>query len=226
MDAHIPLKWRLVQDYLDKNSPPSEFPVFLKPEWGQNSNGVVRIDNKTDFLKFDESKSKTPYIIQQAAPELQEYEIFYIRDADNQQDLIELTITQSINHSDEVYPINSIHNPQVVYQNRTLDFSVNELKQIKQHLQELPQFRISRIGLRANSKADLIKGLFHIIEVNLFAPFPINLLDKETSDKAKHIFIKNNMYHLVRVSNTTPRKYFNRFVFFKKIIKHYHSKTV
>lgn len=92
-------------------------------------------------------------------------------------------------------------------------------------MQELPHFRIARVGLRANSKQDLLKDLFHIIEINLFALFPINLLDNSISKKTKHQFIKDNMYHLVRISNTTPKEHFNRFVFFKKVIKHYQSKA-
>ncbi|MBE8189685.1 MAG: hypothetical protein HAW58_02190 [Candidatus Thioglobus sp.] len=226
MDANIPLKWRLQQDYLDKNNPPQDFPVFLKPEWGQNSNGIFRLDTLADFMNFDDKKSKIPNIIQQAAPEINEFEIFYIRDADKQKNLITLTITQSINRSDERFPINNINNKNVIYRDCTADFSADELAKICTHLQELPNFRIARVGLRTNSKADLIAGLFHIIEVNLFAPFPINLLDKNISNKSKYAFIKGNMRHLVRVSNTTPRQHFNRLVFFKKIIKHYQSKVV
>jgi hypothetical protein len=109
IDEHIPLKWRLQQYYFDKNHMPTEFPVFLKPEWGQNSNGIVRIDTKEDFLTV-QIKSKIPYIVQQVAAEVYEYEIFYIRDTDNPQHLAVLTITQSINQSDDRYPINSIYN--------------------------------------------------------------------------------------------------------------------
>ncbi len=225
MDVHIPLKWRLRQYYLDKHNPPEVFPVFLKPEWGQNSNGVARVDSQADFLAFDSTANKIPYIVQYAAPGLQEYEIFYIRDANNQQELIELTITQSINRSDERYPINSVNNFDVAYHTITQNFTKTELVKIKTHLQNLPSFRIARIGIRADSKANLVSGIFHIVEVNLFAPFPINLLDKNISKQAKHRFIKDNMRHLVNVSDTTPKKHFNRFVFFKKIIKHYQSKT-
>lgn len=225
MDARIPLKWRLAQNYLDKNNPPNKFPVFLKPEWGQNSNGIVKVNSQEEFSAFDDNKSKIVYIVQQAAPEMQEYEIFYIRDADDKSKYITLTITRSINQSNERYPINNINNNDVIYKNYTPDFTDEELHKIKQHLQELPAFRIARIGLRANSKQDLLNGVFHIIEVNLFAPFPINLLDNDTPKNIKHQFIKDNMYHLVRTSNTTHKKHFNRFVFFKKIIKHYQSKT-
>jgi hypothetical protein len=94
---------------------------------------------------------------------------------------------------------------------------------LQTYLQELPSFRIARVGLRANSKADLLLGFFHIIEINLFAPFPIHLLDNSVAKKTKYKFIKDNMKHLVKVSDTTPKQHFNRFVFFRKIIKHYQN---
>lgn len=225
MDGHIPKKWRLQQHYLDKNNPPNKFPVFLKPEWGQNSNGIVKVNSKQDFENFDEHSSKVPYIVQEAAGEAEEYEIFYIRDVKDEKRYISFTITQSINQSGERYPINSIHNGDVIYRDCTMNFSVGELVQLQQYLQELPSFRIARVGLKTSSRASLLNGLFRIIEVNLFAPFPINLLDNNTSKHSKNQFIKDNMYHLVRVSNTTHKKHFNRFVFFKKVIKHYQTKS-
>ncbi|CAC9459481.1 hypothetical protein [uncultured Gammaproteobacteria bacterium] len=224
IDAYIPLKWRLQQSYLDKNKPPSDFPVFLKPEWGQNSNGIIRIDKLQDFVNF-RTKSKIPYIVQYAAHECKEYEIFYIRDAENLNQLSTLNITQSINYSDERYPINGIHNKSMIYRDITASFSPQEMQILQRHLQQLPNFRIARVGVRANSKADLLVGLLHIIEINLFAPFPIQLLDNTVSKASKRQFIKDNMRHLVKVSNTIPKKYFNHFVFLKKIIKHYQSKA-
>lgn len=225
IDKCIPIKWRLKQSYLDRNNIPSEFPVFLKPEWGQNSNGIIRINNSQDFLNF-RTKAKIPYIVQYAAHESKEYEIFYIRDAEYKNQFSTINITQSINHSNERYPINGIYNNAMIYRDITHDFSHHKFRAILQkHLKELPNFRIARIGLKANSKADLLAGLFHIIEINLFAPFPIHLLDNSVSKKTKYSFIKNNMKHLVKVSNTTPKKHFSRLVFSRKIIKHYQSKV-
>ena len=40
----------------------------------------------------------------------------------------------------------------------------------------------------------------------------------------KDKFVKNAMYDLVKVSATTPKKHFNKFVFLNKIIKHYQTK--
>ncbi|BAS67480.1 hypothetical protein [Bathymodiolus septemdierum thioautotrophic gill symbiont] len=225
MDARIPKKWRLEQYYFDKNNPPSAFPVFLKPEWGQNSNGIIRIDNEQEFLNFNPASSKIPYILQYAAHEKKEYEVFYILDAEDKTRLSTLNIAQSINGSDERYPVNGINNKNTLYQDITQEFSVKELDILHVYLRELPSFRIARVGLRANSKEDLLLGLFHIIEINLFAPFPIHLLDNSVAKKTKYKFIKDNMKHLVKVSNTTPKEHFNRFVFFKKIIKHYQSKS-
>lgn len=225
MDAFIPKKWRLEQNYFDKNNPPKTFPVFLKPEWGQNSNGIIKINNHHDFLSFDQENGKIPYILQYAAHEEKEYEIFYIRDANDVTALSALNIAQSLNSSGEYYPVNGIYNKDTTHQDITQDFCDKELNILQTHLQELPPFRIARVGLRADSKADLLLGAFHIIEINLFAPFPIHLLDNRVSKKTKYKFIKDNMKHLVEVSNTTPKKHFNRFVFSKKIIKHYQSKT-
>lgn len=223
MDQRIPSKWQLQQSYLDIKNPPNAFPVFLKPEWGQNSNGIMRIDNLQDFVNF-KTNSKIPYITQQVASEKNEYEIFYIRDVKDKTQLSTLDITQSINQSDERYPINGIHNEDMVYQDITQQFSKQELKILQTHLQELPPFRIARVGVKANSKIDLLAGMFHIIEVNLFAPFPIHLLDNSVSKKTKQQYIKTNMKNLVKVSKTIPKAYFNRFVFSKKIIKHYQAK--
>jgi hypothetical protein len=52
--------------------------------------------------------------LQYAAHEEKEYEIFYIRDATNKKCLSTLNITQSLNRSDERYPVNGIHNKETV----------------------------------------------------------------------------------------------------------------
>jgi hypothetical protein len=220
----IPEKWKLEQNYFDKNIVPKKFPVFMKPEWGQNSNGIVRIDSLDDFLACDYEKSKIPYIVQELAVDKNEYEIFYIRDYRNTNELITITITQSINNSNEDYPINGVKNKNVEYKDITNDFSAKEIVIIKNNLKQLPDFRIARFGIKSNSKEDLLKGLFKIIEINLFAPLPINLLDNKVDKSYKHKFIKKNMRNLVMISSLVPKKNFNRFVFFKKIIRHNQSK--
>jgi hypothetical protein len=60
------------------------------------------------------------------------------------------------NSKSERYPVNGIHNKETVYQDITQDFCEKELSVLQTYLQELPSFRIARVGLRANSKADLL----------------------------------------------------------------------
>ena len=224
IDKHIPKEWLLKQEYFTKDTKISNFPVFLKPEWGQNANGIVRIDSTEELNDFDIKDKKTPYIVQEAAKENIEHEVFYIRGTEKTNKYSVLTVTKAVNTNQGQYPINHIRNENVKYVDSTSDFSLSELEKIKSILDKLPKFRIARISLKANSKNDLLEGLFHIIEINLFAPYPINLLDENTSQKDKNKFVKNAMYELVKVSNTIPKEHFNKFVFTHKIIKHYQTK--
>jgi hypothetical protein len=173
-------------------------PLEFCPHSGFKNTGKV-----SGRLNFDPKNGKIPYILQYAAHEEKEYEVFYIRDAANQKCLSTLNITQSLNHSDERYPVNGIHNKETVYQDITQDFCEKELDILQKYLQELPSFRIARVGLRANSKTELLLGFFHIIEINLFAPFPIHLLDDSVSKKTKYKFIKDNSNIILNDSNTT-----------------------
>jgi hypothetical protein len=222
IDPYIPKKWRLKQDNLDKKNPPKNFPVFIKPEWGQNANSIEKINSLEAFNRY-KSKIKIPMIVQEIALGKKEFEVFYIQDYRDKNNCITLNITETINNK-EPYPINSIENKNTYYQDITDTFSNNELEIVKKSLRELPCFRITRICIRADSKKDLLEQTFKIIEINLFAPMPLILLDKNISKKIKREFIKKNMLNLVKVSATTPKKDFNRFVFFKKIIKHYQVK--
>ncbi|SFV56375.1 hypothetical protein MNB_SUP05-5-483 [hydrothermal vent metagenome] len=222
IDKLIPEKWRLNQFFFNKNTHPKSFPVFLKPEWGQNANGIVKINNSTEFKDF-KTDIKIPFIVQEAAIGMKEYEVFCIQNPNKNTDYITLTITETKNNS-EVYPINNINNPNTFYYDITNSFSDAEIKKIKNNLKELPIFRITRFCIRTESKTNFINGIFQIVEINLFAPFPLNLLDKNISNKEKNNFIIKNMQYLVQVSKNIPKKYFNNFVFLKKIKTHYQTK--
>jgi hypothetical protein len=224
IDQYIPKQWLLKQEYFTKDSLVNNFPVFLKPEWGQNANGIVRIDSVNELESFSIENQKLPYIIQEAAKENIEYEIFYIRGNEETNNYPILTITYALNTTQGQYPINHIRNKNVKYLDCTSDFSHNELEKVKSILDKLPPFRIARVSLKTNSKEELLEELFHIIEINLFAPFPINLLDENTSQTDKDIFIKKATCALVKVSANIPKKHFNNFVFTKKIIRHYQTK--
>ena len=139
------------------------------------------------------------YLLQQAAPEQREFEIFSI-DAnrhDGQHDVF--TITEAIN-SRERFPINSKYNKHTRYTDITDQFSSDQQATIASYLSEIGQFGISRMSVRSNTVDDLVAGQFHVIEINLFLPMPINLLDSEYSWPQRWRFIRNTMMSLAHAT--------------------------
>ena len=226
INKEIPNKWRLCQYYLKKNEPPNIYPVFLKPEWGQNGNGIKLVHSLTEFnaicMQLSQHK-KRAFIVQEIAIEKKEFEIFYIRSADDKKDYVALTITEVVNHY-EPHPINTIHNKHTNYHDCTHLLSKADILAIKGHLQKLPDFRLARVGVKTNSIEDLVCGVFKIIEINLFTPMPLNLLDDAISKADKIHFIKQSMYDLARISSNISKQHFKRFLFLKKVIRHYQVK--
>ena len=58
MDALIPSQWRLPQFADQAGLFPESYPVFIKPEWGQNSQGIVRADNEQQLIKHRQTRQK------------------------------------------------------------------------------------------------------------------------------------------------------------------------
>lgn len=225
IDTHIPDKWRLSQAYLDIANPPVDYPIFLKPEWGQNSYGIQVIHSLEAFKRayLSLKDHKVPYIVQTLAPGNIEYELFYIQDPQDSQNCATLTITQVENNNEDC-PVNAIGNQHTFYQDITDDFNEAEIEKLKTHLRDLPCFKIARVGLKANNKLALLAGNFKIIEINLFAPMPLHLLDSKHSKQYKTNFIRTNMRYLVELSSKIPRKKFKPFIFWKKVRRHYQIK--
>ena len=178
IDRLIPEKWRLAQYYDDGERVPSNFPVFFKPEWGQNSSGIMRADDEADIARIRNQikDSRIRYLVQQAATESIEFEIFSILCHKDKNRYSQLTVTQATNQN-EFYPVNSVYNPDTQYREITGDLTSDQLERVWELLGEIERFPISRVGLRADSVEDLLAGKFHIIEINLFIPMPINMLD-------------------------------------------------
>ena len=205
LDDLIPKRWRLTQTLDSDNLYPLVFPVFLKPEWGQNGKGIHRADNQTELSKLRGKLKAQPqrYLLQEAAQETREFEIFSIDidKSDGHHDI--LTITETVNTS-ERFPINSIFNQRSTYQDITEQFSSAQRETLAGYLSDIGQFSISRLSVRANSIEDLIAGNFHVIEVNLFFPMPINLMDKRFSFKQNLAFTWNAMMCLARATKAIP----------------------
>ena len=200
-DLLIPEKWRLAQSIDSESLTPSSYPVFLKPEWGQNAHGIHRADDQTQLLSLRTRLKDEPqrYLLQEAATGQREFEIFSIDSnrADNKHDVF--TITEAKNDSED-FPINSKYNRFTRYVDITAEFSSEQQEQVANYLSEIGQFGISRMSVRANSNNDLVAGKFHVIEINLFLPMPINLLDESYSWPQRLRFIRSSMMSLAQAT--------------------------
>lgn len=219
MDKRIPKQW-LLEQFMDLGArDPSHYPVFIKPEWGQNSQGVVRVDNllQLNALRQQRTSRHPFYLIQQAAPEKREFELFMIPDEHDLQKFSVLSVTETGNRSAEALPVNGIYNEDSYYQNCAPRLTEAQLLAIWGHLKKMGNYRIARYGVRADSLEDLIAGKFHVVEVNLYVPMPLLLLVEDFSLIKKLQFIKSAMKQLVFVTKTIPESQLSKSVFFKKL---------
>jgi len=219
MDQRIPEQWRLHQ-FLDiGNDEPKNYPVFVKPEWGQNSRGIKRADDIQALadIRLNRSDTKLNYLIQEAAPGKREFEVFIIPSSTPGSAPAVVSITETINNSGEDYPVNGIYNPSTGYKDISNEFSREQLLTLWQHLKTIGSFRISRFGIRANSIDALFMGEFHIIEVNLFLPMPLILLCDNRCWKTKLKLCVRYMWHLAKVTKSIPSSQTHKPVFFKKL---------
>lgn len=201
IDQLIPQRWRLNQSVDNGTISPDSYPVFLKPEWGQNAHGIHRVENVDDLKRVRaqlKSQAKR-YMMQQAAPGTREFEIFSIDSNryDEQHDV--LTVTEAINNS-ERFPINSKYNRNTQYRDISEQFSAAERHQLSRYISEIGRFGISRMSVRSNSIDAMLSGEFHVIEINLFLPMPINLLDSDYSFAERLRFIGSSMMSLARAT--------------------------
>ena len=216
IDQDIPQKWKLDQRLDDGQYLPLEWPVFIKPEWGQNAAGVERADSPEDLerIRACNKNHKIRYLLQQGATERREFEVFSIRDSVDKERYAVFTVTEAVN-DEEPNPINGIYNPGTSYVEITDQFDRSELFQLWQHVNSIGNFNISRASLRANSTADLLAGNFHVIEINLFLPMPINMLDRRFSRKQIFDMIRRYMMSLARITKARDKSLPEKPVFTK-----------
>lgn len=199
MDSLIPDRWRLHQVVDSENLQPESYPVFLKPEWGQNAHGIHRADDQAQLLVLRnrvEHKSQR-YLLQEAAPGQREFEIFSIdaNRSDGVHDI--LTVTEAVN-SRERFPINSKYNKFTRYSDITQQFTAEQQQRIASYLSQIGEFGISRMSVRADTLEALVAGDFRVIEINLFLPMPINLLDSNYTWVQRWAFIRKSMMCLAQ----------------------------
>lgn len=224
MDRLIPQKWRLRHEYLhrehlhheDNAYQPEHYPVFVKPEWGQNARDVFRADDAAALaqLRQNTGPARTRYFIQQCATEKREFEIFSILHHADKNRYAELSITETVNSS-HANPINSIYNPNTSYREITDKFSAAEKQALWEMLGQIGIFGICRVSLRADSISQMLAGKLHIIEVNLFAPMPINLLDPKHSNRECWQMIRRYMLALAKITKYRDQSLAEKPVFTK-----------
>ncbi len=182
IDQLIPAEWRLEQRYEDGKWMPQRYPVFLKPEWGENAAGIYRADNLNQLIEYrDQIKnSKVGYLIQSGATESREFEVFTLRDHKDNNTYSIMSITEALNEREQ-NPVNSINNQDTCYQDITDRFSVKQKQILWNILERIGSFGIARLSVRSDSIDDLLAGKFHVIELNLFTPMPIHMMDNKYS---------------------------------------------
>lgn len=219
IDRVIPTQWRLGQWVDDGTIEPQHYPVFVKPEWGQNSCGICRADNAQQLaqLRADREDGEMRYLVQEAGVGAIEFEIFTIASHQNLDELAVLSVTQVGNKSSDDYPINGIYNDDTHYIDVTPTLTVSQLEKVSQHATAIGQFKIARIGVRANSLDDLVAGDFKIIEINLFVPMPLVLLCEQRRPIDNIRFVFNAMTALAKVTKRIPKDQPHKAIFFKKL---------
>lgn len=227
IDEDIPLEWRLDQREDDGRFAPPDYPVFVKPEWGQNAAGVQRADNPEELaeIRSANAKERIRYLIQQGAVESREFELFSIRDHRDRSRYGVFTIAEAVNES-EPNPINSINNPTTRYVEITDQFTSSEIEALWGHMNRIGHFNISRASLRSDSYTDLVSGRFHVIEINLFIPLPINLLDSKYGPLDKLRMICRYMMTLARITRVRDKTLAEKPVFTKIMLYNRESRLM
>jgi len=226
IDALIPRQLRLKQAYYDPDTLPERYPVFIKPEWGQNSNGIVCVNCQKEYKAFEDvaRASDMPFIVQEACPGKKEIEIYYLRLPGANDKYAFLSITEVTNSCKKGYPINSIHDPCTGYVDITSTFCAEELQIIWRFLHNIGNFRMARVGLKVDNIQKLLQGDFHIVEINLFLPMPLVLFAENVDLHKKKKIITKTMSLAAQLVKQIPRDETGERIFFRKLKAHYKVK--
>ncbi|MGI9281695.1 MAG: hypothetical protein ACR2PX_18980 [Endozoicomonas sp.] len=219
MDESIPRRWRLNQSLDTDGIKPEHYPVFLKPEWGQNSAGVIRIDNEIQLeaARANRNPESVPYLIQDGAQGKREFEVFVIRSLDSTKCFKTLSVTQVLNTSSDSHPVNGIYNSETFYLDKTHELDREQTDHLGLHLSQAGPFRMARYGIRADSIEALSKGEFKIFEVNLFLPMPLVLLSKNLGTFEKLKQVGQLTHQLAEVTGEIPGAQERKAIFFRKL---------
>jgi len=227
LDAITPPNWRLAQ-YIDSpDFQPTHYPLFAKPEWGQNSSGVVCIHDAAQLaeLRASQDYQSQQYLLQEAATGKIEFEIFIVKSPQNPNDVAVMSITQVINASTEKYPVNGIYNTDTTYEDITAQLSLVEQQSLWQELRKMGDFRIARYSLKADCLTDLLAARFKLVEVNLYVPMPLSLLSHNLTGLQKYKLLYNTTYCLAQLAQQLNTTQATQNIFFNKLVASYQGRS-
>lgn len=219
MDRQIPACWRLKQ-YIDQaDVEPKHYPMFVKPEWGQNSQGVQRVDNLQQLQqhRLQRSAEGPRYLLQEAAKGTREFEIFFIPAAQSVTSSAIVSVTETANSGDEQLPVNGIYNQQTYYLSCMAELSEADIQAIQAQFTSIGQFKIARYCARADSLQALVAGQFSIVEINVYVPMPLMLLADNVAFTSKLKFLFRAMKQLALVTKDIPKNQVIKSVFLQKL---------
>ncbi len=225
IDESIPAEWRLEQTYEDTGNVPESWPVFVKPEWGQNAAGIQRANNEHELNRIRRSitASNVRYLVQQGAPEKREFEVFALRHHLDRHRFAVFSVTEAVNDA-ESNPINGVYNPNTRYRDITDHFGPEQCNQLWKMINRTGEFNISRTSFRANSEKDLLAGRCHIIEINLFLPMPIHMLDPRYGWHENFAMVRRYMVCLALITRVRDKSLEEKPVFSKIMLYNRSSK--
>ena len=228
LDAITPPEWRLAQ-YLDQaDILPLRYPVFAKPEWGQNSAGVCCIRNLAQLkqLRSSVNYQQLHYLIQEAATGSIEFEVFIVKHPQQTTQYAVLSITQVVNDSEDKFPINGIYNKATSYADITAQFSPTMKAKLWRELSRMGDFTIARYSLKSDSLAALMQLQFKLVEVNLFVPMPLSLLSNNLSIWPKYQLLVSTTNNLAQLARQLNRKPACQHIFLHKLLASRHAHQI
>ena len=221
IDQLIPSRWRLAQ-YRDTGAEvPKKYPVFVKPEWGQNSVGICKADSwaELESIRSVRPEGDVPFLIQEAARGKQEFEVFLVPEVGGSRFAC-LSVTRTVNIAEELLPVNGIHNRETRYWDITGFLSQDQTTSLWNHLKSIGPFSMARFGIRADSLKTLVAGEFQVFEINLFIPMPLVLLADNVSFLQKLKQMNRITLQLARATGSLPAGGKRSSVFFRKMSVH------
>lgn len=191
LNAVFPERWRLDIHTLDDGFRPDQYPVWLKPEWGENADGVYCAHDEAEYrqLKTKILKSGRPYLVQRSATGEREFEIFTVWESPESTQPATFSITEVRNQMDRL-PVNGIYNRHTSYHDLTGQLKTDQQSKILKNIESIGRFPISRLCVRTVAIENLVNGDFQIIEINLFTPMPIHLLDSRHTSRERWSMIR------------------------------------